>query len=144
MSAVTLIDFVISDWYDLTNFLTSCPCFFLIRVKTFRAYNFLIKSITSSFIIFKEVKRLFFHFWKVQRNFKSKLSPCEHKKLYPTDSSPRNAKLHKLPNNGKRDDWPRHIASNINTATVREAPIESTVSIERIRTQHQNTTLLDN
>ena len=48
---------------------------------------------------------------KVQRSLrklKSKLSPYEYKKLYPTGSSPGKfygtAKLHKLPANGKIDD----------------------------------------
>ena len=70
------------------------------------------------------------------RKLKSKLSPYEYKKWYPTGSSPGRiygtAKLHKLPANGKIDNLPIH--SHI---SVSKAPIESTVSIERIRTQHQ-------
>ena len=62
---------------------------------------------------------------KVQRSLrklKSRLSPYECKKLYPTVSCPGKfygtAKLHKLPVNGKIDDLPiRPIVSNINTAT---------------------------
>ena len=62
---------------------------------------------------------------KVQRSLrklKSKLSPYEYKKLYPTGSCPGKfygtAKLHNLPANGKTDDLPiRPIVSNINTAT---------------------------
>ena len=61
---------------------------------------------------------------KVQRSLrklKSKLSPYEYKKLYPTGSSTGKfsgtAKLHKLPANGKIDDLPiRPIVWNINMA----------------------------
>ena len=52
------------------------------------------------------------------RNLKSKVSPYEYKKLYPTGSLPGKfygtAKLHKLPVNGKIDDLPiRPIVSDI-------------------------------
>ena len=60
------------------------------------------------------------------RKLKSKLSPCEYKKLYPTGSCPGKfygtAKLHKLPVNGKIDDLPiRPIVPKINTATYQLA-----------------------
>ena len=66
---------------------------------------------------------------KVQRSLwkvKSKLSPFQYKKLYPTGSSPGKfygtTKLHKLPVNGKIDDLPiGPIVSNINTATYQLA-----------------------
>ena len=66
---------------------------------------------------------------KVQRSLrklKSRLSPYEYKKLYPTGSCPGKfygtAKLHKLPVNGKIDDLLiRPIVSNINTATYQLA-----------------------
>ena len=83
---------------------------------------------------------------KVQRSLwklKSKLSPFQYKKLHPTGSSPGKfygtTKLHKLPANGEIDNLPiRPIVSNINShISVSEAPIESIVSIERIRTQYQ-------
>ena len=62
---------------------------------------------------------------KVQRSLgklKSKVSPYEYKKSYPTGSCPGNfygtAKVHKLPVNGKIDDLLiRPFVSNINTAT---------------------------
>ena len=60
------------------------------------------------------------------RKLKSKLSPYECKKLYPTGSSPGKfygtTKLHKLPANGKIDNLPiRPIVSNINTAAYQLA-----------------------
>ena len=72
---------------------------------------------------------------KVQRSLrklKSKLSPYEYKKLYPTGSSTGKfsgtAKLHKLPANGKIDDLPmRHIVSNISTDTYQLAKLLSKV-----------------
>ena len=56
------------------------------------------------------------------RKLKSRLSPYEYKKLYPTGSCPGQfygtEKLDKLPVNGKTDDQPiRPIVSNINAAT---------------------------
>ena len=60
------------------------------------------------------------------RKLKSKLSPHEYKKLYPTGPCPGKfygtAKLQKLAVNGKIDDLPiRSIVSNINTATYQLA-----------------------
>ena len=60
------------------------------------------------------------------RNLKSKVSPYEYKKLYPTGSLPGKfygtAKLHKLPVNGKIDDLPiRPIVSNTKPATYQVA-----------------------
>ena len=65
---------------------------------------------------------------KVQRSLrklKSKLSPYEYKKLYPTGSSPGKfygtAKSHKLPANGKIDDLPRRPIVSNSTATYQLA-----------------------
>ena len=86
---------------------------------------------------------------KVQRSLrklKSKLSSYEEKKLYPTGSSPGKfygtAKLYKLPVNGTIDDLPicqytHCVKHQHNHISVSESSIESTVFIQRIRTQHQ-------
>ena len=82
---------------------------------------------------------------KVQRSLrklKSKLSPYEYKKLYPTCSSPGKfygtAKLHKLPANGKIDDLPiRIIVSNISTATYQLGKHVSKV-LSRLRESEHN------
>ena len=82
---------------------------------------------------------------KVQRSLrklKSKLSPYEYKKLYPTSSSPGKfygtARLHKLPANGKIDDLPiRIIVSNISTATYQLAKHVSKV-LSRLRESEHN------
>ena len=82
---------------------------------------------------------------KVQRSLrklKSKLSPYEYKKLYPTGSSPGKfygtAKWHNLPANGKIYGLPiRPIVSNINTATYQLAKHLSKV-LSPLRESEQN------
>ena len=81
---------------------------------------------------------------KVQRSLrelKSRLSPYEYKKLYPTGSCPGKlygtAKLHKLPANGKIYDLPiRPIVSNINTATYQLAKHLSKVLFPLRESEH--------
>ena len=59
MSASNFSNFVFFCSKSLTTLIKSCSCFFLICLKIFfRAYNFMIKNITRSLIIFKEPRKI--------------------------------------------------------------------------------------
>ena len=59
MSASNFSNFVFFYSKSLTTLIKSCSCFFLICLKIFfRAYNFMIKNITRSLIIFKKPRKI--------------------------------------------------------------------------------------
>ena len=80
MSANNFSNLVFFCSKSLTTLIKSCPCFFLICLKIlFREYNFIIKSITRSLIIFKKQRKMandFFNHYIYIRTFQWTSSEC--------------------------------------------------------------------
>ena len=80
MSSTNFLNFVFFCSKSLTTLIKSCPCFFLICLKIlFWAYNFIIKSITRSLIIFKKPRKMtndFFNHYIFVRTFQCTSSEC--------------------------------------------------------------------
>ena len=76
MSASNFSNFVFFCSKSLTTLIKSCPCFFLIF---FRAYKFIIKSITRNLIIFKKARKMtndFFNSYIFVHTFQWTSSEC--------------------------------------------------------------------
>ena len=80
MSATKFSNFVFFCSKYLTTLIKSCPCFFLICLKIlFWAYNFIIKSITRSLIVFKKPRKVtndIFNHYIFVRTFQWTSSEC--------------------------------------------------------------------